>query len=613
MNCKYCGKELEEGALFCGSCGKAVEKEEPVPEEVVPEVNTESAAAVEVMEEKTVSAVSFAEPAFDAEVEEKPKKKKWLKAVIISGIALITAAALVLVAVFTPLKGLILKLVGSDADYFRYVETKAFASGTDNFTKQYANLLADFKTEIGEEANVKLNVGDSVITLLETALNADSGTNVQLDWLKNMDISMNTTSKNGVSKVLAALNINGTSVVDLDVIFDAVGGEIYAGSPALSDKYIKEEIYLSSEQQQLLEVYTDEDFKKALPTDKELNALIDKYTAIVFENIDDVEKSYETVEVGDIEQKLTVLEVEIEKEDAIDIALAVLKTAKNDKELKKYIKDIAKYLEKKELIDDADVVYDEFIDAVKEGIDTLKDEDTDEEGKIIIVDYVNSKHEIVGREIKTDETDGVKYLTLYDKDEFAFELEVSGLEIKGEGTKKKGILNGDYSVVADGKNICNLTIADYNTESDYLNGKFSIAPSKELLNQIGAANNDIASLFISNIKLDINFQCSEKEGKIDLNIVNGSETLIGLTFTAKETEATDIAEPDISDVCEDYEWANTIDLEKLLDRIEAAGIDSQLVTAIEGMITPSYGAGDFYDTDASVEEFYTDDEFYYDY
>ena len=35
MNCKNCGAELNEGALFCGNCGMKIEQEQPVYEEPV--------------------------------------------------------------------------------------------------------------------------------------------------------------------------------------------------------------------------------------------------------------------------------------------------------------------------------------------------------------------------------------------------------------------------------------------------------------------------------------------------------------------------------------------------------------------------------------------------
>ena len=46
MNCKNCGAELDENAVFCGNCGVKLEIEQPVAEETVceeydQEVNTE--------------------------------------------------------------------------------------------------------------------------------------------------------------------------------------------------------------------------------------------------------------------------------------------------------------------------------------------------------------------------------------------------------------------------------------------------------------------------------------------------------------------------------------------------------------------------------------------
>ena len=41
MNCKNCGAELNEGAVFCGNCGMKVESEHPVYEAPVQEFSQE--------------------------------------------------------------------------------------------------------------------------------------------------------------------------------------------------------------------------------------------------------------------------------------------------------------------------------------------------------------------------------------------------------------------------------------------------------------------------------------------------------------------------------------------------------------------------------------------
>lgn len=42
MNCKNCGAELNEGAIFCGNCGIKIENEQPVIEEAAQPVIEES-------------------------------------------------------------------------------------------------------------------------------------------------------------------------------------------------------------------------------------------------------------------------------------------------------------------------------------------------------------------------------------------------------------------------------------------------------------------------------------------------------------------------------------------------------------------------------------------
>ena len=64
MNCKNCGAELTEGAVFCGNCGVKLEIEQPVAEETDQEVNTEcqqECCVTPVIPEKPVSAAVPAE------------------------------------------------------------------------------------------------------------------------------------------------------------------------------------------------------------------------------------------------------------------------------------------------------------------------------------------------------------------------------------------------------------------------------------------------------------------------------------------------------------------------------------------------------------------------
>ena len=66
MNCKNCGAELNEGAIFCGNCGVKIETEQPVAEETVCEQDCSYQAQAEPV---------YAEPVVPAE---KPNTVLWI-------------------------------------------------------------------------------------------------------------------------------------------------------------------------------------------------------------------------------------------------------------------------------------------------------------------------------------------------------------------------------------------------------------------------------------------------------------------------------------------------------------------------------------------------------
>ena len=66
MNCKNCGAELNEGAIFCGNCGVKIETEQPVVEETVCEQDSSYQAQAEPV---------YAEPVVPAE---KPNTVLWI-------------------------------------------------------------------------------------------------------------------------------------------------------------------------------------------------------------------------------------------------------------------------------------------------------------------------------------------------------------------------------------------------------------------------------------------------------------------------------------------------------------------------------------------------------
>lgn len=639
MFCKYCGKEIVEGSKFCEECGKEValpeetanepEVKESVaapeqPEEVTEAPVTEETPAEAVAEEAPVEAVveenvaepTFAEPQFDAPV--KKGKKKKLFAILIPVIAVLVAAAVAATMFLDVVKGLAIKTFGSDEDYFKFVETKACGEITNEFSEIYGKALEALTFEdVGGEATVKLNVSDTVVDLLEETLEEETGESIDLDWLNTVALNMDVNAKNKVIQALLALNVNGKEFISADSILDIKNGEAFVALLPLSDEYLKAEIASEEEIQKVLEILGDEDLRKALPSQDEFDKLLNKYIEVVFENVDSVRKSSKTVEVGDVEEKLTVLKAEIDQEDLLDIASAVLKTAKKDKELKSYIKDVAKYLEKQELIPDADEVYDTFEEAIEQAIDDIDgtEIEDDDDSVLVLTDYVNSKHEIVGRKIEANGEEQSYTIFVREGNKVAYEYRSGEIVVEGEGTEKKDVANVKYTVKVDGDEIAYMDLIDFKTNTDYPNGKIRVSLSEELLDELDLDSSIVSALSIANPMIEFNFECSEKSSKIDFNIVSGEEVLVGLTFTSKEKAPSKIEKPDSSDAYDDAdEWAENFDAQKLLDKLDEIGISTDFIGSL---MAPSY-EDDYYDdydydfdSDFTLDDDYSDYDFYY--
>lgn len=534
----------------------------------------------------------FAEPQFEAPAK---KPKKTLIAILVAVVAIVLAGAVVVASCFSALEGLFIKSFGSAADYFKYVETKSWNETTDNISEQYASVLTNSSLIGASKTTLKMNISDNAISLLEDAIGISEG-NIDLNWLNTISIDMNVNTKDGLEQVLAALKLNEKTLIDMDFILDMDKGDIFVAFLTLSDKYLKGTFTVNNE---ITELYTDTELRKALPPKDEFDKLLDKYIQIVIDNLDKVEKSSDVLSIGDIEQKLTVLEVKIEAEDVATIASALLKAAKEDEQLKKYIEDVAKQLEKKELIDDADEIYDDFCDGIESALDDLEDsvKDIEEDDSYITwIDYVNSNHEIVGRKFEFDSDEVFYYATVREDDKFACEYEVADLVLVCEGTDKNDSINAEYTIKYDSEKICEISVDDYKSKDNLLNGKVRIEPSSKLLENMGLDSSTASMLSIASPALELNFESKKDSAKVDFNLMSGDEMFLGITLSAAQGDSSAVALPDSEKVYEQDEisqWAESMDFEILLDKLEEAGVPSDLVNALESILFPSYD----YDTD----------------
>jgi len=601
MFCKFCGNQLTEGAAFCPSCGNPIEadaeqnqatNETQVLDSQVSQEAEQNTQPLEVAENHAPADETqvltpeeqpyFAQPQFNVPPKKSGKK---LPIIIAAVVAVFVVAAILAVSFFGPLQGVFLRTFGSDADYFRYVEKKTFDVASDEIADIYGNAFENIQSSAAGDMTLKLNVGKSAITLLENAFAASANTSIDLDWLNTVAIDLDVNVKDDVEQLLAALNINGKTVVDADLIINMAKGEVFMGLPALTDKYLSTKIEDSENYTKISSVTMDPELKKALPSDDEINALINKYIAVIVESIDNVTASSENVMISGITQKLEVLKVTIDAKEANDIALAVLNTVKADKELKAHIETFTNYLEKKALITDAKGAVEDFYNAVDDAVKEVKSDDGNGDGTLILTDYVNSEHEVVGRKIESNGQELVYYTTVRDGDNFAYQLKSSGAVITGEGTEVNDIINATYALSYNNLAIGEIVVSDIDTDNDVINGKIRLIPSAALLEQIGLDKSVATALSIANPELEFSFDGDKDSGKVDISLISGKEIFVGLSLTTEQTDASAIKEPSSQNVIDAEkadEWTQTININEVLERLEQAGISMTTIAALLG-------------------------------
>lgn len=575
MFCKYCGKQLADDELVCAQCGKSV-AEEPAAEQET-EAPKEMIAEDVVAEEATFDGEAFVKP-----VVEEPTKKKRGFALIAAIIAVVLACTIVVGAFYQPIKGLAIKTFGSNEEYLQFVEGKNSEAATKAVSKLYGTYLEEIKAEgAGEKASITINAGEKAINLLESSL---GGSEVDFDWLKSISLDVDSNIKDKMMQYALGLKLNGKELVNAELITNLVKGELFLGVPSLSDKYLQNKMETNEDFDIMLNL-SPEELKAALPSAETVNALLDKYIAIVYTNLEGVDKTTETVKMGDIEQKLTVLEVEIDYEMAKAISIEILETADEDAELAKIIKDFAAYLEENEIIEDAEKAFDDFKDSIDDALEEYEN-DEDVEGKdetITIKTYVDGSHQIVGRKtVASDENGeigGTSAIIVRDGENFACEVKTEELKVTGKGTVKKNVLNGTYTAETEDEKLFDLTFTDYTVKDDRWSGKMLITPSNDLLEDWGLDSKSASVVSLASPELEIVFDVKKDAFKMDLNLLTGKDLFAGLTITSEKAEATEIETPKSGDTFKEEDvqkWMESWNLDSLETKLKDAGVPAEI-------------------------------------
>ena len=595
MFCKNCGAETKPNAKFCDVCGARLE------EQVQDAQNTQETTPVQ---ETVVEAqpVQEANPVPEAVSAVAKRSKSSLFATI--GIAVVAVA--VVVGAFPYIKNAVTKLFTSPEGYYRAVEQNAIEDGVSTVTE----LVDDYKNTAEDalsggsyldycfsaldnkkvESKFNINIGNSIIKAASDSLGYD------LSSFKNIGFGYDVALKDDVAGMDLSLSLGGKNIVAANVVLNIDDGEVYVELPKLADKAIKidiEELAGVDFDEMLSSAEADEAMQmlsavvEAVPDSKTLDKILGRYIDVVLEEIDDVEQEKDEISVGDIDAKCTALQVTVKGKTLEKILKALLKEAKDDDDLWDIAEDFMEAVEpgSADLIDEArdslDDNYDEMIDELDgafEGFDKLE-----------YTTYVNSKGEIIGRDIEYADMKIALY-ALEKGNNRAFEISMQQGGIKyfsviGEGKESRGTYNGEISLEVAGQDVAVIEVSDFDTK-EALKGKFVLKPSKTVSSMLPSLVSDLEDemgislkdfgIDVSNVSLAVEYNTTKKKDEIvdasySIELRSGSNSIIGISVDSVVSDAKKISAPsgavNVRDEDDLEDWANDIDLSALLDSL----------------------------------------------
>lgn len=451
------------------------------------------------------------------------------------------------------------------------------------------------KANYGAEVDISLQVGDVVQDVLEESYFEASGEKMDFSFLSKVNLEVDLNVKNKMQQMDMAVGLGGSRILTICTIMDLDDFTTWVGSPELSDVFAEMNLVQSGGVAvNPATMQTANALIEALPSEQEFNALVKRYLEVALEKVDNVERKTITLELDGLKQECTVLVAKIYEEDALNIAEAVLKTAKTDNELKAIIEKFGvafnelmkeSYTQAGGTWTNVDL-YAEFITAVEEALTSLEmeREDLDTEEYIELTAYVDKEHNIIGRTLALD-GDELHYYTVTEGNAFTFEASLDEVKVTGGGTKKSGKVDGSFKLSMEGTSLLTLAVEGWSASEKETKGTLVLEPSAELIQQIGGNS---GALPFADIALELKIDSSESKNDFEMNLLSNETLVVGIAMSAKTSSGSDIQKPtETIDFTNQYQlqsWVQSMDFNKLFQNMRNAGVPGELVDMLEASL-----------------------------
>ena len=480
----------------------------------------------------------------------------------------------------------------------------------DSITNVYGNLLtavggSNGNKGLGGEMSLTMEFGEKILSALADSL---EGTELDTDlsWFKNIGMDMEYLYADEMMSLNAGVNLNGKTILTGEAIANIAGNMVYFCVPELNNQYVGGEVDFSemvgNYEAAMAQTQQYTQHLNSLPTDKELNAVISRYMNLMLDTLTDPTTEAQTLTVGGITKEATVTVYVIRRSDVLNIAEAVLNTAKTDKELEKVVDAISTYVNEtgraqangNEWVD-VDL-HDQLIQSIDPALADIADTKANlEDADMLQFAVYTAGDEQLGFRLSVNDgydTMEMHLYTLTDGKNTAFELDVMGqAKFYGNGKTNGGKHSGSYTLNISGQDMLFLELEAFDIAAlnkGELKGTVRLKLGQPLLDNMGD-NEFITADTVIELELNV----TGKKATIGLKLYEGTALLIGLTFSSKTTSGGSIKVPskylDMEQSGAAQEYVSGMRFDKVLSNLRSAGVPSDLVDMLESALENSMG------------------------
>lgn len=599
MFCSNCGNQIPEGTKFCGHCGAPV----AAPASVTG-TPAQPATPASVPQEYV--------PTY-SHIPEEPVKKK-PKVGLIAGIAIGLVAVIAIVVGVVKFAGKnfehsIHKTFDEPKEYYSYVEKKNIDAMTEGLGSDAVQTLVEqVKAQnFSMTETVKLRLGSrgKDYTAIAGAMGVD------LSWLDSVGIQYSGSVNENLYGLFLTPILNDVNLLDLICVLDVEKGAVYASIPDVSEKYLGASFGDEADYDMIKERFAEMydvygKMFEACPSPEKAGEMVQKYYNVIMENVDEVEKSKETLEAGDVMEECTLLTIELKEKDIQRILKAILQELKKDEDVKKMIMDMEESM--KSYVNeygDEESMYDQFLEGIDEALENIEEVKID---KIVIENYVNKDGNIVGRKLTVkvdDETTTFTYAIATKGDDKGYEYSVKGkseeFSIIGNGKEKNGKLNAEFVLSASKKKYVNFVVEDFEVDAvkdGRFAGTFVIKPGRDadltdVIEELADSMDDSPfATLVSGMKPSLKVVCDIQttQHNIELTLLDDGAEMFTLSFQGTLGEAKSVSVPgsyvDLKGADGEFnreafvEYVKGLNYDNVINALERANLPSEWITLL---------------------------------